>query len=190
MTFTPGTEPTHPESRRQLTALAEIARAFAAAKIPFWLFGGWAVDFAAGRISREHDDIDLVVFADGLPPVVRLLEDLSYESTSSKQVHQTNFRRDGIRIQLNLVERRPDGSIVSPGTFSDWPWRPGSFGTQVGRIGDLEVPIVSVEGQLEAKEGFPRHPAGHAHRAKDLVDIGVLRHILSSAAYTKLGKDT
>jgi hypothetical protein len=27
----------------------------------YWLFGGWAVDFHAGRVTRDHADIDLAV---------------------------------------------------------------------------------------------------------------------------------
>jgi hypothetical protein len=27
--------------------------------IAYWLFGGWAVDFHAGQVTREHGDIDI-----------------------------------------------------------------------------------------------------------------------------------
>lgn len=171
----------HPESRAQLGALAAIVRALGASRIPFWLFGGWAVDFAVGRVTREHADIDLVVFADQLPDVVHLLEDLGYEASPTRHLHQTSLRRSEVEVQLNVVERRSDGAIVSPGTFSDWPWHPRSFGDCVGRIGDIEVPVVSVEAQLEAKEGFPRHRAGSPHRLKDVADISVLRQLLDTA---------
>jgi hypothetical protein len=42
----------------QLAALDSIHGRLAAAGIDYRLFGGWAVDFHAGSVSREHDDIE------------------------------------------------------------------------------------------------------------------------------------
>ena len=32
--------------------------------IEYWLFGGWAVDFYAGSVTRPHDDVDVAVWLD------------------------------------------------------------------------------------------------------------------------------
>jgi hypothetical protein len=72
------------------------------------------------------------------------------------------------------------GAIISPVTFSDWPCLAESFGPHRGRLGDLKVPIVSPAGQLEAKESFPKHPAGQPLREKDVHDIQQLRMLMVS----------
>lgn len=47
----------HP-SFQPLTAICEL---FADLRVPWWIAGGWAIDLAAGEISRDHHDIDVMV---------------------------------------------------------------------------------------------------------------------------------
>ncbi|HEV8102163.1 MAG TPA: hypothetical protein VGP69_00350 [Gaiellaceae bacterium] len=42
----------------QLDAIASLDLALSGAGLDYWLFGGWAVDFWAGRLTRDHNDID------------------------------------------------------------------------------------------------------------------------------------
>jgi hypothetical protein len=53
----------------QLAALARLDGVLAKHGIPYWLFGGWAVDFHAGSVTRSHDDLDIAVWSKdlGLP---------------------------------------------------------------------------------------------------------------------------
>ena len=51
-------------ARQQLEALAEVGRLLERRRIEWWLFGGWAVDFRVGAVTRSHDDVDLAVWAD------------------------------------------------------------------------------------------------------------------------------
>ncbi len=46
----------------QLAAIESLGRALGDAGIEHWLFGGWAVDFWAGRVTRDHSDIDAVAW--------------------------------------------------------------------------------------------------------------------------------
>ena len=48
-------------------------RSLGDAGIAYWLFGGWAVDFHAGRITRPHDDIDIAVWLEDVPRIAELL---------------------------------------------------------------------------------------------------------------------
>ena len=43
----------------QLRALSHLDELFGQHGIEYWLFGGWAVDFHAGKVTRPHDDLDL-----------------------------------------------------------------------------------------------------------------------------------
>ena len=57
----------------QLEALDSIQELLGANGVESWLFGGWAVDFHAGRVSRAHDDLDLAVWADDHDRIAGLL---------------------------------------------------------------------------------------------------------------------
>lgn len=39
----------------QLAAIAELDHVLTQHWLPYWLFGGWAVEFHVGRVTREHD---------------------------------------------------------------------------------------------------------------------------------------
>jgi aminoglycoside-2''-adenylyltransferase len=45
----------------QLAALARLHEQLERHGIEYWLFGGWAVDFHAGSVTRPHDDLDIAV---------------------------------------------------------------------------------------------------------------------------------
>lgn len=169
------------DHRLQLAALRDIAHALDESGIVFWLFGGWAVDFAVGKVTRQHDDIDLVLLEDDLDRAIDCLCGRGYTRTSSRQAHQTNLDRQGLRVQLNIVKILSDGTVVSPGAFSDWPWHPSSLKGSRGSVGGLELRIVSPQSMLETKQGFPQHPSGSPHREKDLHDIRILGELLRDA---------
>ena len=42
----------------QIAAIQSLHNALRARGIEYWLFGGWAVDFWVGCVTRDHDDID------------------------------------------------------------------------------------------------------------------------------------
>ena len=50
-----------------------------AASVEFWLRGGWAVDFFLGRITREHEDIDLFVWGNDAPRLLERLQHAGFE---------------------------------------------------------------------------------------------------------------
>ena len=42
--------------------VASAAGALDASELEHWFFGGWAVDLWVGRLTRPHDDIDVLVW--------------------------------------------------------------------------------------------------------------------------------
>ena len=46
----------------QLNVLGEINAIFSSLRGRFWLRGGWAIDFLLGKITRPHEDLDLVTW--------------------------------------------------------------------------------------------------------------------------------
>jgi hypothetical protein len=57
---------------QQLAALEELHRLLERHRIEYWLFGGWAVDFHAGTVTRAHDDLDLAVWLEDYDRIVAL----------------------------------------------------------------------------------------------------------------------
>jgi hypothetical protein len=58
----------------QLAAVDRIHELLEGAGIEYWLFGGWAVDFHAGSVTRAHVDVDVAVWAHDLDRIRQLLE--------------------------------------------------------------------------------------------------------------------
>lgn len=52
----------------QLKAIADVNSVLDCARIDHWLFGGWAVDFYVGSVTRPHDDVDIAVWQSDLIP--------------------------------------------------------------------------------------------------------------------------
>lgn len=86
----------------------DVAQMLAGVDVPWWIIGGWAVD-AFTRQPREHEDIDVSIFADDLPAVAtRLSADYCLWSNVNGTIrplrdpadllegcHQMWIRRDG-----------------------------------------------------------------------------------------------
>jgi hypothetical protein len=69
-------------------------------------FGGWAVDFAVGDMTRQHRDVDFVIWEVDLPRITELLRFLGYRVRSSKHPnHQLNWEKSGTEVQINLITK-------------------------------------------------------------------------------------
>jgi hypothetical protein len=55
-------EPDRVDAAEQLAALARIHELLDGQGLEYWLFGGWAVDFHGGSVTRAHDDLDIAVW--------------------------------------------------------------------------------------------------------------------------------
>jgi len=164
----------------QLALIEELTALLSAAGVPHWLFGGWAVDFLVGEVTRRHADVEFVIWRHDLDRVDPLLAAHGYRPLPAAADEVVSFDKRGHEVQLCVIERRTDGRISTPGRFADWPWLPGSLSAPPGRLGALVCPVISAESQLESKEHFPLHPAGGPLREKDRADIVRLRAFLAT----------
>jgi hypothetical protein len=162
----------------QLKLIAEVTSLLTAADMRHWLFGGWAVDFLVGEVTRPHSDVEFAVWRSDFPAVRSLLKRRGYvEQEVDFPQEADNFSKSGQLVRLIFIERNETGEVVTPGRWNDWPWPDGSFGGARGRLGDVELPVVSVQGQLDTKENYHRHPAGRPLREKDRGDLQHLRRL-------------
>jgi hypothetical protein len=61
-------------SDEQLAAVASLGAALDGSGIEYWLFGGWAVDFWVGAVTRPHADVDVAAWRRDYDAILAALE--------------------------------------------------------------------------------------------------------------------
>lgn len=160
------------DAARQLGALADVAAQLDEAGIEHWLFGGWAVDFYAGRITRPHFDVDLAVWRDAVPRISAVLEGSGWRhAPEPAEDGGTGYERDAVRIELTFLVRRGDGSVVTPLRDFEAIWPDGAFAGDERELRGVRTRLVSLDALTSGKSS-PRDDSGDA--AKDQADFDVL----------------
>jgi hypothetical protein len=89
--------------------------------IPIWVRGGWAVDFALGQITREHEDIDLFAWAKDAERLVEAFEQAGFCPMAGPPPEaQRDFTKDEESIQVALVGLNEEGEAIVAGRESCW----------------------------------------------------------------------
>jgi hypothetical protein len=157
----------------QLALIEELSRLLTDAATPHWLFGGWAVDFSVGSVTRPHRDIEFVVWERDAERLPSILAEHGYV-VHAREEEAITFAKQGQHVEFYVLVRDARGRLITPGRWADWPWLEGSFDGPMGRIGDVVCPVVSVETQLDTKEAYLQQ-TGVPLRPKDRADIALLR---------------
>jgi lincosamide nucleotidyltransferase A/C/D/E len=149
---------------------AAILDRLGAAGLTAWVDGGWAVDALAGRQTRTHDDLDLVVLLDEVPAVERELAALGYERAGGEP--PTSFESvdaDGRQVDVHPIDRDGTYRLREGGT-----WRyPLPEQEAAGTLGGRRVRCLDAAAQLLCHTGYePLDPARHDH---DLALLHTLR---------------
>jgi hypothetical protein len=158
----------------QMSVIAEAVTGLEERELSCWLAGGWAVDFLIGRVTREHRDIDIVIWAADAQAATGALCELGFEQLHTSAPELIHFERNGVPVTLSFIEREADGTLVTPGKWRDWPWPPDSLSAPRGRIGSLTTPIVSLASQIETKSNYALHIHGAPLRPQDEADLSLL----------------
>jgi dihydrofolate reductase len=160
------------DAARQLEALADVAARLDEADLAHWLFGGWAVDFYADRITRPHFDVDLAVWLEDVPRIAAVLESSGWTHTPDPDEDGgTGYERDGVRLELTFLVRRRDGVVVTPLRDFEATWPEGAFATDERELRGVRTRLVSLVALATGKSS-PRDDPGDA--AKDRADFDVL----------------
>ncbi len=136
---------------REAAAVAAVD-ALAEAGIAAWVAGGWGVDALAGRRTRHHGDLDLVVdrVADR-HAVAAALAPLGYRFADSGETPGA-----ALSLRWSFTTRRRARIDVCPVDAQASPFGPGAFTT--GRIGARVVPCLSAVAQRACRAGYPARP--------------------------------
>jgi hypothetical protein len=142
----------------QLSALARVDELLGGAGIDYWLFGGWAVDFYAGGVTRPHDDVDIAVSLDDHPRIAELLRDEGWvHAPEPDEDGGTGYERAGVRLELTFVECVP--------------WPPDSLGADVAELDGVRARLISLPALKRGKSSPREEPAD---ASKDVADATVL----------------
>jgi hypothetical protein len=159
---------------KQLAALAWADEAFEAAGLDYWLFGGWAVDFYAGTVTRAHDDIDIAVWLEDLPQIAELLEENGWRHAPHKDEDGgTGYERDEVRLELTFLVR--DGEdIYIPLRSGRGVWPDGAFGSDRRELSGVPARLIALDALMRGKASARDDPDD---AAKDRTDFEVLSRL-------------
>jgi predicted nucleotidyltransferase len=153
---------------RQLSALARVTHRLEEAGIEYWLFGGWAVDFHVGSVTRPHDDVDLAVWLADVPRIADLLEaDGWRHAPDEDEDGGTGYERDGVRLELTYLVREGD-AVFTPLREGRGTWSEEALGSDVAELEGVRARLVALEA-LRRGKSQPRDDPADA--AKDRADF-------------------
>ncbi|MET3941832.1 hypothetical protein ABIC22_004644 [Paenibacillus sp. PvP094] len=171
------------QTESQLKLLSEISIICAAIECRFWLRGGWAIDFLLGKVTRSHDDIDLITWIQNREELERALAKAGYEQTSVKEQfrgRQSDFSKDGVDITFAYITNTDDGSIIMNG-LPEWVWRPDSLLSQSYMLNGISAHVLHPRQLLEEKEVYKQ--IGREPRPKDEDSKTILHRIIAELDY-------
>ncbi len=156
----------------QLTALADVHELLTRAGLEYWLFGGWAVDFYVGSVTRTHGDVDIAVWQEDLPRMSELLTESGWRhAPEPDEDGGTGYERDDVRLELTYLSRIDDGRVVTHLRDFDAQWPHGAFGADMRELRGVHARVISRDSLTRGKAST-RDDADDA--AKDRADFDVL----------------
>ncbi|MDH5163974.1 nucleotidyltransferase domain-containing protein [Heyndrickxia oleronia] len=167
------------QTESQLKVLGEISKICEALEIEFWLRGGWAIDFLLGKITRSHDDIDLVTWIQNRERLEKELVKVGYEQIPVKkefQNRQSDFRKGNVEVTYCYITHSVDGNLILNG-LPEWIWRKDSLLTQRFMVHGILANVLNPKQLLEEKKVYEQ--IGRPYRQKDAESKKILYRLIS-----------
>jgi hypothetical protein len=162
----------------QLAMIDELHGLFTNVGTSYWLFGGWAVDFHVGRVTRDHADIDLAVWRSDLEQVRGALDAAGWSLVRDSPAQGfAEFAHGPARLDLTWIDRdAATGAVYTPLAEGRGSWPMGSFGSDVAELAGVRATVVSLDSLVTDKSEI-RSDAAAAR--KDRADVSVLKGFLN-----------
>jgi hypothetical protein len=164
-----------PSQRDQLSAIAETHELLKRGGIDYWLFGGWAVDFHAGSLTRSHDDVDIAVWLDDHDRIARLLSAEGWKHTpEADEDGGTGYQRDTVRLELTFLVPGDAGEVYIPLRTGRALWSDEPLSTDLAELSGVRARVL---GLAALKRGKSRSRDDPAEAAKDRADFATLSQL-------------
>jgi hypothetical protein len=159
----------------QLAALGRLHELFGQHGVEYWLFGGWAVDFHAGTVTRRHADLDLAVWLNNHDRIAALLAaDGWTHAPEEDEDGYTGYERGPVRLELVFLARSESGQVYTPLREGRGSWPDEAFGDDVAEMLGVRARVISLAA-LKADKADIRDDAIVA--AKDRADLATLARL-------------
>jgi Aminoglycoside-2''-adenylyltransferase len=163
-----------PEAVMQLAAIESLNIALERAGIDGWLFGGWAVDFWVGRVTRDHSDVDIAAFRRDEEAIRKALTGAGWQHTPEPDDDLgTQYAWRGVRAEFTFVFEE-DGAVLIALPEGTVVWSPEPFGNARRELGGVVSRVLPLE-VLKAGKQVPR--PGSSDGAKDRADFEALSRV-------------
>lgn len=175
----------HVQTMTQLEVLREISLVFSSLQYDFWLRGGWAIDFLFGRVTRLHDDIDLVTWIHHRAKIEQALKEADYEQIPVREPfngRQSDFRKETVDLQIAYVSRLKNGSIIL-NDLPEWEWRFDSLLEHIFVLNGISARVMNPRQLLQEKDDYEED--GRIPRPKDFESRKLLQSILDSGRFSE-----
>ena len=158
-----------------MAALGSAASALDAAGLEHWFFGGWAVDLWVGRMTRPHDDIDVLVWRRDEPRIHEALLAAGWIHTPTPEdLVGSNYKRDECALQLTFVVPGDEGGVVVPVPEQPIVLSKGPLAFTRRDVGNVTARVLTLDMML-ANKGSPR--PDEVGGRKDRADLAALRSV-------------
>jgi hypothetical protein len=156
----------------QLAALARLHELLTRQGIEYWLFGGWAVDFHVGSVTRVHADLDLAIWLRDHDRIAALLAADGWKHAPvENEDGYKGYERDAVRLELAFLERDAEATVYTPLRNGRAAWPPETFEDDVAELHGVCARIITLHA-LKAEKAETRDDASVA--AKDRADSATL----------------
>lgn len=158
----------------QLEAIARLDQALDEQQIPYWVFGGWAVDFWVGRVTRPHGDIDVVAWRADYDRVLDALTAEGFEHTPVQdEVVGTRYRWRRAEVEFTFVETTDGADVVIPIPGQPIRWSSEPLGVVHKELGGVACRTIPLQLLVAGKS-----PSGASERTeKDQADLAALSEL-------------
>ena len=137
---------------QQLAALAAVGSLLGEHRFDYWLFGGWAVDFHAGTVTRRHKDIDLAVWANDAEAIHSVLTSNGWEhAPDADEDGGTGYEVRGVRLELTYLANSEDGEVFIVLRDRSAPWSERPLGDDVLALDGTRARVVPLELLIRGK---------------------------------------
>jgi hypothetical protein len=161
--------------KEQLSALADVGELLGRSGFDYWLFGGWAVDFHLGTVTREHDDIDLAVRLHDAEAVGLLLQTQAWQhKPHDGEDGGTGYERGAVRVELTYLASDDTGRILIPLRDGNALWSEEPLGSEVRELLGVRARVIPLA-LLRAGKSSARND--HEEAAKDRADFEALSRL-------------